>query len=164
MLEKTVLETAQNIIKNLSERNIKIATAESCTGGALSALFTEISGSSKVFDRGFVTYSNEAKAEMLGVKFETLEEFGAVSSQVAEEMSLGALKNSQADFAIAITGIAGPKSDDTNKPVGLVYIAIASEQNNSATEFNFAGTRHDIRVQSIASALSMLEISTQTHK
>jgi PncC family amidohydrolase len=163
MFEKDLLEKAEKILQNLREKKLKIVTAESCTGGSLSALFTAISGSSEVFDRGFVTYSNQAKIDMLGVSKKTLENFGAVSPETAKEMSVGALKNSKADIAIAITGIAGPKSDDTKKPVGLVYISISNASKTVARQFNFSGPRQDVRKQSVTSALEMLTNSTQIH-
>ncbi len=150
---------AKKILQTLESKNQKLATAESCTGGLLSALFTEISGSSKTFDRGFVTYSNQAKIEMLGVKKETLEKFGAVSEEAAHEMAIGAIKNSQADIAIAITGIAGPEGGSLEKPVGLVYIVV----NDSVRKFIFSGDRGEVRKSSLIAALQMLEISTRTH-
>lgn len=162
MFERNLLEKAEKILQNLREKKLKLVTAESCTGGSLSALFTAIVGASEVFERGFVTYSNESKTEMLAVNFETLEKFGAVSAETAKEMSLGALKNSKADIAVAITGIAGPKSDESEKPVGLVYISISTATDTVASEFRFAGARDDIRKQSITSALEMLATSTQT--
>jgi nicotinamide-nucleotide amidase len=149
---------AKKILQNLEEKNLKLVAAESCTGGLLSALFTEIPGSSKAFDRGFVTYSNAAKIEMLGVKKQTLEKFGAVSKEVAQEMSNGAIKNSQAQISIAITGIAGPEGGSAEKPLGLVYIAV----NDLVRKFNFSGDRSEVRKSSIIAALQMLETATQT--
>lgn len=151
----TQLSQATEILQKLREKNLKLATAESCTGGLVSALFTSIAGSSDVFERGFVTYSNEAKIEMLGVKEKTLENCGAVSEEVAKEMSLGALKNSKADIAISITGIAGPKSDDTKKPVGLVYISVATTEKTLARKFNFSGDRDEVRKASMIAALEI---------
>jgi PncC family amidohydrolase len=152
------LSQAQKLLDLAVKKNIKIVSAESCTGGLISALITEISGSSKVFDRGFVTYSNEAKKENLGVLEETLSEFGAVSSQVASQMAIGAVKNSNANLSIAITGIAGPKSDDTEKPVGLVFIASFNDLNKKliVEEFVFYGNRSQIRNLTLQSALEIL--------
>lgn len=148
-----LLSQAQNILSIAEEKKIKITTAESCTGGLLSALFTEISGSSKVFERGFVTYSNQAKIDLLGVKKSTLESFGAVSAETAEEMAQGALKNSAADIAISITGVAGPEEKS-----GLVYIAVASHTRPIVKRrFQFSGDRHEIRKFSIIAALNLLE-------
>ena len=102
-----------------------IASAESCTGGLIAGLLTEVAGSSDVFERGFVTYSNEAKAELLGIPMDVINQWGAVSTQVAAAMANGALKQSHADISIAVTGIAGPGGGSSDKPVGLVYLATA---------------------------------------
>jgi len=152
----TIKSSATKILELLRTKNLKLTCAESCTGGLLSALFTSISGSSDVFERGFVTYSNQSKIEMLGVKEKTLKDFGAVSEEVAKEMALGALKNSKADIAVAITGIAGPKSDDTEKPVGLVYIAVATKEKIQVRKFNFSGDRDEVRLASVLEALNFL--------
>lgn len=154
---------AKKILDLAKEKKLKIATAESCTGGLLSALFTEIPGSSEIFERGFVTYSNEAKHEMLGVKNEMLKIFGAVSLEVAEEMAKGAVKNSFADISVAITGIAGPEGGTTEKPVGLVYIATCFDGKATVRKFNFSGDRGEVRKSSTIAALQMLETSIQTH-
>lgn len=156
---------ATKILEKLRVKKLKIAIAESCTGGLLSALFTSIAGASNVFERGFITYSNQAKIEMLGVKKSSLEKFGAVSAQVAQEMAAGALKNSGADIAIAITGIAGPKSDDTKKPVGLVYIALGVKKPQAkivVKEFNFSGKNRDqIRESSVAAAINLVVLAEE---
>ncbi len=156
---KNLCDNAAKIIEIAKFKNLKIATAESCTGGLLAALFTEISGSSQVFECGFVTYSNEAKIEMLQVKKELLDLHGAVSAQVAEAMAQGALKNSPADLAVAITGIAGPDGGSKEKPVGLVYIAVACKNRSVVRKFNFAGDRVEVRKSSVIAALKMLEKS-----
>jgi nicotinamide-nucleotide amidase len=148
---------AAKIIKIAHKKNLKISTAESCTGGLLAALLTSISGASAVFDRGFVTYSNAAKNEMLGVKKTSLKKFGAVSKQVASEMSQGVLKNSAADVVIAITGIAGPNGGSKEKPVGLVYIAALMNNKNLARKFVFKGDRNEIRELATIAALKMLK-------
>ncbi|MBU6140582.1 MAG: CinA family protein [Proteobacteria bacterium] len=149
-----LLSQAQEILRIAEEKKIKIAIAESCTGGLLSALFTEISGASKTFERGFVTYSNQAKIDLLGVKKKTLENFGAVSAQTAEEMAKGALENSQADIAIAITGVAGPEEKS-----GLVHIAVASHTRPTVNrKFHFSGDRHEIRKASMIAALQLLDL------
>jgi len=140
----------------LRQKNIELVCAESCTGGLLSAFITSISGASDIFERGFVTYSNQSKIDLLGVKKSSLEKFGAVSAQVAREMAAGALKNSGADIAIAISGIAGPKSDDTKKPVGLVYIALAVKNKIEVKEFNFSGSRSQIRKSSVSAAIDLI--------
>ncbi|PTW60257.1 nicotinamide-nucleotide amidase [Breoghania corrubedonensis] len=137
MTELTPLHAiAQDILENARAANMKIATAESCTGGLVGAALTEIDGASAVFDRGFITYSNEAKIEMLGVPQDMLREHGAVSAVVAKAMAEGALLRSQANIAVSITGIAGPQGGSVDKPVGLVHFAISSEQ---------AGTSHFVR-------------------
>lgn len=147
------------ISKTLKEKNLLLVTAESCSGGLLAALITSISGASNIFERGFVTYSNQSKIELLGVKKSSLEKFGAVSAQVAKEMAAGALNNSRGDIAIAITGIAGPKSDDSKKPVGLVYIACGVKKPKAqivVKKFNFSGTRRQIRKSSVAAAIDLI--------
>ena len=116
---------AQQAVKQLKARHKTLVTAESCTGGWIAKRITYIAGASEVFECGIVCYSNRIKTELLGVRKETLAEFGAVSEQTAREMALGALDVSKADVAVAVTGIAGPDSDNTGKPVGLVYIAVA---------------------------------------
>jgi len=150
---------AAKILKKLRKKNLKLAIAESCTGGLLTALLTSISGASDIFERGFITYSNQSKIELLGVKKSSLEKFGAVSAQVAREMAAGALKNSHGNIAIAITGIAGPKSDDTKKPVGLVYIALAVKNKTEVKEFNFSGSRNQIREDSVAAAIDLIALA-----
>lgn len=115
---------AKKAVALLKEYNLKLASAESCTGGLLSKRITDISGSSAVFECGAVTYSNRMKTELLGVKRETLDRFGAVSEETVREMSEGVMKISGADITAAISGIAGPSSDSTNKPVGLIWIAV----------------------------------------
>ena len=122
-MDNEIIELARQLGKVLKEQGMKIATAESCTGGGIAQAITEIPGSSAWFDRGFVTYSNAAKLQMLQVKQSTLDEFGAVSEQVAIEMVEGALMNSNADLAVSVTGIAGPDGGTNIKPVGTIYIA-----------------------------------------
>jgi PncC family amidohydrolase len=156
MFSKSLINQVKKILKKAEEKNLKIAIAESCTGGLLSGLFTEIPGSSKVFDRAFVTYSNAAKNEMLGVKKETLKNFGAVSEEAAREMAEGVIKNSASQIAIAITGIAGPDGETKRKPVGLVYIGICQNKKTSVKKFNFSGNRQEIRLKSIEAALKII--------
>lgn len=131
-----------------------MATAESCTGGWIAHCMTDIPGSSAWFDRGFVTYSNAAKIQMLGVKSETLEQFGAVSFETAKEMVLGALSHSDADVAVAVTGIAGPDGGSAEKPVGTVFIAWANKDGHiSVTKSLFSGDRRQIRAQTVLTAI-----------
>ncbi|WP_020398934.1 CinA family protein [Kordiimonas gwangyangensis] len=127
MFSQEIHDLATEVLEEARARHLMIATAESCTGGLISGALTEIAGSSDVVDRGFVTYSNEAKNQMLGVSAESLTRFGAVSEAVAKEMAFGALANSRADASVAVTGIAGPGGGSTDKPVGLVYIGVASQ-------------------------------------
>jgi len=140
-------------------RGWKVATAESCTGGLVAGALTEIAGSSDVVDRGFVTYSNEAKQQMLGVPAVTLRDYGAVSRQTAEAMARGALQKSKADVAVAITGIAGPGGGSADKPVGLVHFAAASRDGTSmhaAKRYGDIG-RGAVREKSVLQALAMLK-------
>ena len=133
----------------------KLATAESCTGGWAAQCLTAIAGSSDWFERGFVTYSNEAKHEMLGVDLETLQTHGAVSEPTACAMAAGALRHSHADWALAITGIAGPAGGSPDKPVGMVCFAWAGPEQRVEVETRFfAGTREAIRCQSVSYALN----------
>lgn len=119
-----MINYAEQAVALLKEKKLKITTAESCTGGLIAKMITDVSGSSGVFDCGIVSYSNEIKMSVLGVKEETLAQYGAVSEQTVREMSAGALKVSGADISVAVSGIAGPLSDGTDKPVGLIFIAV----------------------------------------
>lgn len=118
-------DLARRFLETCRDRGILVATAESCTGGGIIALMTDMPGSSSMVDRGFVTYSNEAKMEMLGVRKETLDAVGAVSEETAVEMAAGALARSRASIALSVTGIAGPDGGSPEKPVGLVWIGVA---------------------------------------
>lgn len=143
--------------ERLRERHLKLACAESCTGGLIAAHITERAGSSELFDRGFVTYSNQAKMDMLGVSSITLDQHGAVSQPVAEEMAAGAIAKSAADIAISVTGIAGPGGGSDDKPVGLVYIGLAKRGEKAiADRYIFQGSRHEVRAQSVKTALEKL--------
>ncbi|OGT37912.1 MAG: hypothetical protein A3F12_07170 [Gammaproteobacteria bacterium RIFCSPHIGHO2_12_FULL_38_14] len=140
----------------LLKQHLKLATAESCTGGGLSFWITSIPGSSTWFERGFVTYSNESKIEILGVKTETLEKYGAVSRETAIEMAEGALKKSHANIALAITGIAGPDGGSKEKPVGTVWIALADSQSTVASCTVYQGDRNIIRNKTIEDSFQLL--------
>jgi len=135
----------EEVIKRLIEKNITLATAESCTGGMLGKLITEVPGASKIYGFGFITYANEAKISVLGVNSETLEKHGAVSEQTALEMATGALRVSGADIAVSITGIAGPGGGTKEKPVGLVYVAIADKETAEVKRLLLNGDRESIR-------------------
>jgi nicotinamide-nucleotide amidase len=138
-------------------RKLTIATAESCTGGLVAGALTDIPGSSDVIDRGFVTYSNEAKTELIGVPAELIAHHGAVSVHVAREMAAGALKRSNADVAVAVTGVAGPGGGSEAKPVGLVYLAVARRGADPAIErHQFHGDRAAVRQATVERALEML--------
>ena len=154
----SLISKAEEIIKILKSKNLKIVTAESCTAGLICALLTEVSGASEIFDRSFVTYSNEAKEAMICVKKSTLEKFGAVSEEVAEEMALGALKNSNADMCISVTGVAGPNGGTLEKPIGLVFISLADKKGYvRVRKFNFGqNSRYEIRKSTIIEALSLI--------
>ena len=119
------MKPEEKVVELLKEKNLTFTCAESCTGGLIAKRITDVSGSSSVFECGVVSYSNRIKHEILGVKTKTLEKFGAVSEECAREMVSGVLALTRADIAVAVTGIAGPSSDGTDKPVGLVYIAFS---------------------------------------
>jgi nicotinamide-nucleotide amidase len=141
----------------LKARGHMLALAESCTGGMVAEAITSVAGSSAWFDRGFVTYSNQAKIDMLDVSAQTLEKFGAVSEEVAAEMALGCLKNSQAQIAGSITGIAGPDGGTANKPVGTVWLAWATDDSQIKTKvYLFEGNRQQIRQQAAAALMAAL--------
>lgn len=153
-----LLDQAQKFLNLSLKNNIKIVSAESCTGGLIASLITEIAGSSQIFDRGFVVYSNLAKEQNLGVSNKTLNQFGAVSREVAQEMAIGAVKNSNANLSIATTGIAGPDGGTDEKPVGLVYIASFNNLNQNLViqEFNFSGNRSENRILTVQNSLKIL--------
>jgi nicotinamide-nucleotide amidase len=150
-----MMELAQSIAMRLMARGEMLATAESCTGGWAAQALTALAGSSNWFERGFVTYSNAAKEEMLGVRPETLAHHGAVSEEAAREMALGALSHSRAAVALAITGIAGPGGGTLEKPVGMVCFAWAAKGGATRSETRrFAGDREAVRRQSVERALT----------
>jgi nicotinamide-nucleotide amidase len=152
-----LIELATEVLAQARVKGVKIATAESCTGGLIAALLTEIAGSSDVFERGFVTYSNDAKRELLGVPDDLLATHGAVSAPVARAMAQGALRHSRADLAIAVTGIAGPGGGTAQKPVGLVHIAAARGSALRAQEHRFGDPgREQVRLRTVEAALHLL--------
>ena len=146
----------EKIVSLLCEKKVTLASAESCTGGILASRIIDVPGVSEVFKAGFVTYANEAKQNLIGVKEETLVQFGAVSEQTAREMVLGAIKAAKADMAVATTGIAGPGGGTKEKPVGLVYIACGSADDIVVERCLFNGSRKEIRQASVEHALGML--------
>jgi nicotinamide-nucleotide amidase len=159
MIESVLREKAAQVLDLCRAHGLKVATAESCTGGLVAGALTEIAGSSDVVDRGFVTYSNEAKETMLGVPSATLKRHGAVSAETAAAMASGALKNSLANIVVAITGIAGPSGGSQQKPVGLVHFAAASRNGRLIARERQYGDigRESVREQSVAEALDLLE-------
>lgn len=158
----------QDLVKQLSEelrtQGKMLVTAESCTGGMVASAMTDLAGSSSVFERGFVTYSNEAKQELINVSADTLDQFGAVSEQTAAEMAQGALKNSHADIAVSITGIAGPDGGSDEKPVGTVCFGVSVKNGAtcSSTE-RFTGSRADVRDASAKHALTLALETLNSH-
>jgi nicotinamide-nucleotide amidase len=152
------MATATSVLIAYRKRGLRIATAESCTGGLIAAALTDVAGSSDVFERGFVTYSNDAKQELIAVPPAVLTKFGAVSAETAEAMARGALARSRADVAISVTGIAGPGGGSSEKPVGLVWFGIARKGGANLTVREiFPGDRAAIRQAAVARALALLE-------
>ncbi len=150
-------EKIENLADELMKRRWKLATAESCTGGIIASSIIGRAGASSAFDRGFVTYSNESKEELLGVPRHILTTHGAVSRECAEAMVQGCLQASRANLAVAVTGIAGPTGGTADKPVGLVYIGWGSRDSvANVAEHRFSGDRHGIRMQAANAALTHL--------
>lgn len=151
-----LVHLARETLDTCRGRALKLCTAESCTGGLVAAYLTGIAGSSEVFERGFVTYSNEAKSELLAVPVQLILRHGAVSEEVALAMAEGALANSRADVSVAVTGIAGPGGGSADKPVGLVYVAAARRGKPVAVERHvFSGDRSKVRSQAVRVAFRM---------
>lgn len=157
MVGEDVLGEAATLLDLLRARRLTVATAESCTGGLIAAALTSVAGSSDVVESGFVTYSNAAKAAMLGVPSALIEDHGAVSKEVAQHMAEGALERSEAALAVAVTGIAGPGGGSTEKPVGLVWFGAARRGGTSWSEREvFPGDRTAIREASVRHAFAIL--------
>ncbi len=154
---KKLVVKAEGVLEGFRRKKLKLAIAESCTGGLLSMLLTEVPGSSDVFERGFITYSNASKTDMLGVSAPLIRKHGAVSREVVEAMARGAIAHSKADVAIAITGVAGPGASE-NKPAGMVHMAIAAKNDETVfwQEFRFDGDRTTVRSKAASNALSQL--------
>ena len=158
MLPKTLVAEAASLLALLRAQRLKLATAESCTGGLIAAVLTDVPGSSDVFERGFVTYSNAAKSEAIGVDPALIARHGAVSEQTARAMAEGALAHSAADIAVAVTGVAGPGGGSAEKPVGLVHIAAARKERGTLhkrCDFGDLG-RSGIREATVAEALQLV--------
>lgn len=147
---------AKQLGEKLSAKNMKLVTAESCTGGGLAYVCTDVPGSSLWFERGYVTYSNQAKIDCLNVSIKTLEQFGAVSEETVKEMALGALKNSKTHLSVSISGIAGPGGGTSEKPVGTIWFGFAFSDQVQAYLCHFEGNRTSIRQQAIQFALEKL--------
>ena len=162
MSNGSLSERAARVLDACRRAGAKLATAESCTGGLVAATLTEIAGSSDVLERGFVTYSNEAKIEQLGVPASEIALYGAVSEEVARAMAEGALARARAEIAVAVTGIAGPGGGSVTKPVGLVHIACARRGGATLHErYNFAGDRAAVRRASVERALAMIMLQVE---
>lgn len=159
MFAAPLIAKAKELLKNCGQYNLTIITAESCTGGLLSALLTEVPGSSTVFERGFVTYSNTAKETELGVPEALIAKHGAVSAEVAGAMVQGALAKTGTGIAVSITGVAGPGGGSAEKPVGLVYIAVARTGRKPVVkQHQFSGDRSAVRMAAVDTALEIMDV------
>jgi nicotinamide-nucleotide amidase len=158
MLDDDIVEAARRLLDICKRKKLFVATAESCTAGLVAGTLTEVPGVSSMLDRGFITYSNDSKREMLGVKAETLDRHGAVSRETAMEMAQGALARSDVDLAVSVTGIAGPDGGSEEKPVGLVYFGAASRRGQSVDAEQRYGDigRAQVRKHSVLQAFRML--------
>lgn len=157
MFDSDLIQAATALLAECRTRGVMLATAESCTGGLIAAVLTEVAGSSDVLDRGFVTYSNAAKSDMLGVPPELIEANGAVSGPVAASMATGALLRSKAALTVAVTGVAGPGGGSKGKPVGTVWFGIAGRERETTTERQvFPGDRTAVRRATVEYALALL--------
>lgn len=157
MDDNALLQLSEQVGESLKRRGQTITTAESCTGGWVAKVLTDVAGSSAWFERGFVTYSNEAKAQMIGVSEQTLATYGAVSKQVVQEMARGACLAAAADYAVSISGIAGPDGGSAEKPVGTVWFGFAAARGEVITRCEcFTGDREAVRRQATAYALQTL--------
>jgi nicotinamide-nucleotide amidase len=157
MFDDAILSPARDVLRRCEALGLKLATAESCTGGLVASALTAIAGSSRVVERGFVSYSNEAKAELLGVPPALIVKHGAVSAHVARAMADGALARSAAGIAVSLTGVAGPDGGTDAKPVGLVYIGCARRGHETAVErHQFPGDRDAVRQASVIAALTLV--------
>lgn len=152
---------AEEVVKMLKAAKMTVTTVESCTGGLLSGTLVDVAGVSDVFNQAFVTYANEAKHSLVGVKQETLDSYGAVSEETAREMAEGGAKAAKADACLSVTGIAGPDGGTAEKPVGLVYIGCHVNGNTVVERNIFSGTRREVREQSVLAALKLLKKQLQ---
>jgi len=158
MIPDDISKNAEHLLETCRRAGLKLATVESCTGGLVAAALTAIAGSSDVVDRGFVTYTNQAKTDLAGVPAGLFDTVGAVSEDVARAMAEGGVKNSHANIAVGITGVAGPGGGSDEKPVGLVHIAACRDNGEALHERNvFPGDRQDVRLASVRKALAMMQ-------
>ena len=158
MFSRQITEKSHKLLETCHAGGLRLVTAESCTGGLIAGCLTAVPGSSGVLDRGFVTYSNNSKIELLGVAAELIAEHGAVSEAVCRAMAEGALGHARADLSVAVTGIAGPDGGTPDKPVGTVHISVAHRGHDTAhAAHRFPGDRAEIRVASVEAALDMLQ-------
>ena len=155
-MPNSITTLVEKIAEQLTQRGEKLCTAESCTGGLIAKTLTDLAGSSDWFDRGFVTYSNAAKTDMLAVPAQLIERYGAVSEAVASAMLNGALQHSEADYAISVTGVAGPGGGSEEKPVGTVWIGVGSENQQIVRRYVFDGDREAVRLATLETALASL--------
>jgi len=164
MFSDKLVELAENVITACKKHNLRLATAESCTGGLIAGCLTSISGASDVLKFGFVTYTNQAKINLLGVSASTLNKHGAVSEIVSRSMANGAIRPGNADISVSVTGIAGPGGGSNEKPIGLVHISVARNHFHTLHErYLFDGDREAIRLQTVRAALKLLlkQLETQ---
>ncbi len=163
MLNPAILDQAAALLELFRSRGLRLATAESCTGGLIAACLTHVPGSSEVVDRGFVTYSNAAKTDLVGVPAALVEQHGAVSQPVAAAMAAGALARSLADITVSVTGVAGPGGGSTEKPVGLVWFGCARRGGSvTTTSHMFPGDRGAVREATVASALDLFRQAAES--
>ncbi|KAA1051676.1 nicotinamide-nucleotide amidase [Pseudocitrobacter sp. 73] len=157
MTDSELFQLSEKVGQALKAQGATVTAAESCTGGWIAKTLTDVAGSSAWFERGFVTYSNEAKSQMIGVSAVTLEQYGAVSEPVVVEMAVGALRAARASYAVSVSGIAGPDGGSDEKPVGTVWFGVASAAGQGVTQREcFAGDRESVRRQATAFALQLL--------
>jgi len=162
-LQLNISSLAKTLVSLCLEKNVTFGTAESCTGGLISAFVTDVAGASAVFFGGIVSYDSSVKEKLLGVRSQTLAANGAVSAETALEMSTGALRALGVDYAVAVTGLAGPGGGTPEKPVGLVYVSAASPRGAVVTENHFSGDRETVRLQTVEKALSLLIETVEKH-
>ncbi len=162
MNSRDIPDAIESLALRLTRQRLMVVTAESCTGGGIAQAMTALSGSSAWFERGMVSYSNEAKQDLLGVQAQTLDSHGAVSQATALEMARGAIEHSRGHISVAVTGVAGPDGGTPDKPVGTVWIAWAQKQGPAEAQcFHFAGDRHAVRQQTILAAIEGLNARLQ---